>query len=462
MTTDGSDRNETFRQREEEVGRRETSAATVESSQRFLSDPLSVRADALEGRTELTTQNSELREANEKLVLVTLDAQKLEEAARTVNRRQEEFLAMLAHELRNPLAPIMNAVELISQLDGRPIPGNLVDIMRRQVNHLVRLVDDLLDVSRVTQGKITLQQHPLRIAEVLRQAVETCRQKIDKRRQRLDLDLSAVSVSVHGDSVRLLQVFSNLLQNAVKYTPEGGEIVVGVRTARDTVEVTIRDNGIGISPAVLPHIFDLFTQDERALGREAGGLGIGLTIVRRMVEAHGGTVEAESAGVGLGSVFTVVLPRLVDPGDVDASRPETIAAPVQALARAHVLVVEDNFDAGETMAELLRSAGHVVDLAIDGPSGLALFESGRPQVVLCDIGLPGMDGYEVISRMCASRHMPKPTLIAVTGYGGPHNVERAMSAGFDHYVTKPVDPKLLLRLVSAALPNQGTTRPVSR
>lgn len=462
MTTDGSDRNETFRQREEEVGRRETSAAAVESSQRFLSDALSVRADALEGRTELTTQNSELREANEKLVLVTLDAQKLEEAARAVNRRQEEFLAMLAHELRNPLAPIMNAVELISQLDGRPIPGHLVDIMRRQIDHLVRLVDDLLDVSRVTQGKITLQQHPLRIAEVLQQAVDTCRQKIDKRRQRLDLDLSAVSVSVHGDSVRLLQVFSNLLQNAVKYTQEGGEIVVGVRAARDTVEVTIRDNGIGISPAVLPHIFDLFTQDERALGREAGGLGIGLTIVRRMVEAHGGTVEAESAGIGLGSVFTVVLPRLVDPGDVDVTRPEVIAAPVQALAQAHVLVVEDNFDAGETMAELLRSAGHVVDLVIDGPSGLALFESGRPQVVLCDIGLPGMDGYEVISRMCASRHMPKPTLIAVTGYGGPHAVERAMSAGFDHYVTKPVDPKLLLRLVNAALPNQGTTQPVSR
>lgn len=458
MTTDGSDRNETFRQREEDVRRRETSAAAVESSQRVLSDALNVRADALEGRTELTTQNSELRQANEKLVLVTLNAQKLEEEAKAVNRRQEEFLAMLAHELRNPLAPIMNAVELLSALDGRPIPSGLLDIMRRQGRHLVRLVDDLLDVSRITQGKVTLQQHPVRIAEVLQQAVDTCRQQIDKRRQRLDLDLSAASVSVRGDPVRLLQVFSNLLQNAIKYTPEGGEIVVAVRVVRGTVEVTIRDNGMGISPEMLPHIFDLFTQDERTLGREAGGLGIGLTVVRRMVEAHGGTVEAESAGVGLGSVFTVVLPKLDDP-DVDVTGPEAVAVPIQALAPAHVLVVEDNFDAGETMAELLRSVGHVVDLVIDGPSGLALFESGRPQVVLCDIGLPGMDGYEVASRMCASRHMPKPTLIAVTGYGGPQNVERAMSAGFDHYMTKPVDPELLLQLVNAALPTQDQTRP---
>lgn len=455
MTTDPSDRNETFRQREDAVGRRETSTAAVESSQRVLSDALNVRSDELEDRTELTTQNGELREANQKLVLVTLNAQELEEAAKVVNRRQKEFLAMLAHELRNPLAPIMNAIELISQLDGRPVPIGLVDIMRRQINHLVRLVDDLLDVSRVTEGKITLQKHPLQIAKVLQHAVEACRQKIAKRRQRLDLDLSAVSVFVLGDSVRLLQVFSNLLQNAVKYTQEGGEIVVGVRVVQGTVEVTIRDNGMGISPEVLPHIFDLFTQDERTLGREAGGLGIGLTIVRRMVEAHGGTVEAESAGVGFGSVFTVVLPRLDDPGDVDVKQPEARTEPVQA----HVLVVEDNLDAGETMAELLRSVGHVVDLATDGPSGLALFESVRPQVVLCDIGLPGMDGYEVAARMCASSHEPRPALIAVTGYGDPRNVELAMAAGFDHYVIKPVDPKLLLRLVNETLPTRGSAHP---
>ena len=459
MTIDASDSEGKFRRREADVGMREKSAATVESLQRVRSDALNVRANALGGRTELTTQNAELREANEKLVLVTLNAQELEEAARAVNRQQEEFLAMLAHELRNPLAPIMNAVELISQLNGRPVPSGWVDIMRRQINHLVRLVDDLLDVSRVTQGKITLQQRPLRIAEVLQHAVETCRQQIDKRRQRLGLDLSAVSVSVRGDSVRLSQVFSNLLQNAIKYTPEGGEIVLAVRVVRGTVEVTIRDNGMGISPEMLPHIFDLFTQDERTLGREAGGLGIGLTVVRRMVEAHGGTVEAKSAGVGLGSVFTVVLPKLDDPSDINVTGLETVAVPIEAIAPAHVLVVEDNFDAGETMAEVLRSVGHVVDLAIDGPSGIALFESVRPQVVLCDIGLPGMDGYEVVSRMCASRHMPKPTLIAVTGYGGPQNVERAMSAGFDHYVTKPVDPALLLQLVNAALPTRDQTRP---
>ena len=455
MTTDASDRSETLRQREDAVRRRELSAAAVESSQRALCDALNVRADALESRTELTTQNGELREANEKLVLVTLNAQILEGKAKAVSRQQEEFLAMLAHELRNPLAPIMTAVELISQLDGRPVPIGLVDIMRRQINHLVRLVDDLLDVSRVTQGKIALQKHPLQISEILQQAVETSRQKIDKRRQRLDLDLSAASVFVLGDSVRLLQVFSNLLQNAVKYTQEGGEIVVGLRVVQGTVEVTIRDNGMGISPEVLPHIFDLFTQDERTLGREAGGLGIGLTIVRRMVVAHGGTVVAESAGVSLGSVFTVVLPQLDGPGDVDVKRTDAGSKPVQA----HVLVVEDNRDAGETMAELLRSVGHVVDLATDGPSGLALFELVRPQVVLCDIGLPGMNGYEVAARMCASSHKPRPALIAVTGYGGPRNAELAKAAGFDHYVTKPVDLKLLLRLVNETLRTRGSAYP---
>ena len=458
MTTERSDRNETFRQREEEVGRRETSAAAVESSQQVQSDALNVRADALGSRTELTAQNGELREANEKLVLVTLNAQKLEEEAKAVNRRQEEFLAMLAHELRNPLAPIMNAVELLSALDGRPIPSGLLDIMRRQGRHLVRLVDDLLDVSRITQGKVNLQQHPVRIAEVLQQAVDACRQQIDKRRQRLDLDLSAALVSVRGDPVRLSQVFSNLLQNAVKYTQEGGEIVIELRALQSTVEIKIRDDGMGISPGVLPHVFELFTQEKQTLGREGGGLGIGLTIVRRMVEAHGGTVEAESAGVGLGSVFTVVLPRFDDPGELDVKRPEAVSAPVQA----HVLVVEDNLDAGETLAELLRSAGHVVDLAIDGPSGLALFESGRPQVVLCDIGLPGIDGYEVVAQMCASSHEPRPTLIAVTGYGDPQHVERAVAAGFDHCVTKPVDPDVLLRLINGALPDRSPMHPALR
>jgi len=458
VTTERSDRNETFRQREEEVGRRETSAAAVESSQQVQSDALNVRADALGSRTELTAQNGELREANEKLVLVTLNAQKLEEEAKAVNRRQEEFLAMLAHELRNPLAPIMNAVELLSALDGRPIPSGLLDIMRRQGRHLVRLVDDLLDVSRITQGKVNLQQHPVRIAEVLQQAVDACRQQIDKRRQRLDLDLSAASVSVRGDPVRLSQVFSNLLQNAVKYTQEGGEIVIDLRALQSTVEIKIRDDGMGISPGVLPHVFELFTQEKQTLGREGGGLGIGLTIVRRMVEAHGGTVEAESAGVGLGSVFTVVLPRFDDPGELDVKRPEAVSAPVQA----HVLVVEDNLDAGETLAELLRSVGHVVDLAIDGPSGLALFESGRPQVVLCDIGLPGIDGYEVVAQMCASSHEPRPTLIAVTGYGDPQHVERAVAAGFDHCVTKPVDPDVLLRLINGALPDRSPMHPALR
>jgi signal transduction histidine kinase/ActR/RegA family two-component response regulator len=398
--------------------------------------------------TEMEAQNSDLRQANAKLVMATLTAQELREAAQMARRRQDEFLAMLAHELRSPLAPISAAVEVLARLDGKPVPAKLLDVVRRQIKHLVRLVDDLLDVSRVTEGKVLLRRRATPVAEFVQQAVDTCRDDIAERKQRFSLDLGTEPLFVDGDQVRLTQIVTNLLQNAAKYTPNGGEISVGFRRQGDCVEIAVRDNGAGITAEALPHIFDLFVQDERPLSRSQGGLGIGLTIVRRMVEMHGGTVKALSAGRDAGSEFIVSLPVVKAPGTPTIA-PRAIAALAPTPAR--ILIVEDNVDAGAILADLLRLSGHEVEVALDGPSGLERFEQTRPQVVLCDIGLPGLDGYEVVARMRKARHEPRPALIAVTGYGGPSNVDRALMAGFDYHVVKPVDPEAVLRLIDSAV-----------
>jgi len=465
--------------REQAVESREEAAATVEATLRVMDQALQERVEALEARgaelldreaklglreeqarlredtmrlvdlakAELETQNGELRQANEKLVMATLVAQELREAAQLAHRRQEEFLAMLSHELRNPLAPIRNAVELLSRLNGKPVPSNVLGIVRRQVEHMVRLVDDLLDVSRVTQGKVTLQRRPTAVTEFVDQAVESCRALIAVRKQHLTLELPPVAIFVDGDPVRLAQIFNNLLQNAVKYTAEGGAIDIRAHSLGDRVEIQVRDDGMGISAEALPHVFDLFAQDERALDRAQGGLGIGLTVVQRMVELHGGAVFAHSDGRGMGSRFVVTLPCVDGMTKPDQTR--AVAGLAPALAR--VLLVEDNVDAAETLADLLRLSGHEVDIAFDGTSGLDLFESIKPQVVLCDIGLPGIDGYEVVRRMRKSRHDPRPALIAVTGYGSSQDATRALDAGFDHHVVKPIDPEAILRLIDSAL-----------
>lgn len=397
---------------------------------------------------ELEAHNADLRKANEKLVMATLTAQEHREAAQMARRRQDEFLAMLAHELRNPLAPISAAVEIVARLDGKPVPAKLLDVVRRQIKHLVRLVDDLLDVSRVTEGKVLLKRRATLVAEFVQQAVDTCRDDIARREQRFSLDLGVEPLFVDGDQVRLTQIVTNLLQNAAKYTPDGGEISVSVRRQGPCVEISVRDDGAGITAEALPHIFDLFVQDERPLNRSQGGLGIGLTIVRRMAEMHGGTVKALSAGRDSGSEFIVSLPVVRAPG-----KPTTAPRAVATLAPtpARILIVEDNVDAGAILADLLRLSGHEVEVALDGPSGLERFEQTQPQVVLCDIGLPGLDGYEVVARMRKARHEPRPALIAVTGYGGPSNVDRALMAGFDYHVVKPIDPEAVLRLIDSAV-----------
>ena len=381
--------------------------------------------------------------------MATLAAQELRDAAELARRRQDVFLAMLAHELRTPLAPISAAVEVFARLDGKPLPGNLLDVIRRQIEHLVRLIDDLLDASRVTEGKVILRRRITPVQDVVRQAIETCRDDVARRRHRLVVDLPAEPVTVDGDPVRLTQAVTNLIQNASKYTPDGGDIKVAVGTEGAHVEIRVGDNGAGITPEALPYIFDLFVQDERPLSRSQGGLGIGLTIVRRMVEMHGGTVEARSGGRDKGSEFTVRLPIALKPGKAGA-RPRAAAVALAPIP-ARILIVEDNVDAGDVLAELLRLSGHEVHVARDGPGGIEQFEQVRPQVVLCDIGLPGLDGYEVVARMRKLRHDPRPALIALTGYGGAANVDRALKAGFDHHVVKPVGLDAILRLVDEAL-----------
>ena len=411
-------------------------------------DAALLRENAAEAQAKVEARNSELRQANEHLVIATLAAKELTEAADLAHRRQDEFLAMLAHELRNPLAPIRSAVALLARMNStEPMLPLIREVIQRQVGHMARLLDDLLDVSRMTSGKVTLQRRPTAVGEFVDQAVETCRALIDARHQLLTLDMPATPPFVDGDPVRLAQIVGNLLHNAAKYTQEGGTIALSARRQGETVVIRVSDNGIGISAEALPHIFDLFTQDERSLSRSQGGLGIGLTVVRSMVELHAGTVEARSGGLGRGSVFIVTLPRLEHA--VEAA--STFASAAPAPTRARILLIDDNVDAGVILAMLLRLSGHEVAVALDGPRALEAFAEVRPQIVLCDIGLPGMDGYAVAARMRERGPGSMPVMIALTGYGGLKDRERALAAGFDHHLVKPADPEALLRLIDSAM-----------
>lgn len=407
-----------------------------------------LRAEA-ERSAAVETQNSDLLQANEHLILATIEAQELREAALIARRRQDEFLAMLAHELRNPLGPIRSAVEVLARLDdGQPIPRPTLDIIRRQVQQMVRLLDDLLDVSRVTQGKVTLQRRPTEITEFINRAVEATSELVKESNQQFTLELPALPLHVDGDAVRLAQVFSNLLQNASKYTQAGGAITLRAERKNESVVIRVIDNGMGISAKALPYVFELFAQDERAMARSQGGLGIGLTVVRRMVELHEGTVEVFSDGRGQGSEFVVTLPRLEHRGGEEI---EPRSFGLLAPTPARVLLIEDNVDAGEVLAELLGQSGHKVEVALDGQAGLDRFDRFNPQVVLCDIGLPGMDGYEVAVRMRERRPTNRPAMVALTGYGSAKDHERSIAAGFDHHVTKPADPEVLLRIIDSAM-----------
>jgi PAS domain S-box-containing protein len=380
------------------------------------------------------------------------EQKRAEEALRDVDRRKDEFLAMLAHELRNPLAPIRYVAHMLAhqKLNDAIVRSN-VPILLRQVSHLVRLVDDLLDAARIRRGVIEIRKEYLHAESALQRAIEAMQATIGERGQALRFTPTPRPLSVRGDAVRLEQVFVNLLSNASRYSPQGGVIHVSAEIVESNAVVSIRDEGSGIDPQVLPHIFDLFLQADQSLDRPHGGLGIGLTIVKRIVELHGGRVEARSDGLGHGSEFKVHLP---------------LAALEQPLAERErdyrvvprrILVVEDNHDSAEMLRALLESDGHTVATAGDGGEALKQLESFAPEFVLMDIGLPGMDGYSVAGLMRQKESGKAVRLYALTGYGYPEDRALAFRSGFDGHMTKPVDPDRLLRLLSDALADRART-----
>ena len=366
------------------------------------------------------------------------------------NRRKDEFLAMLSHELRNPLAPIRTALEVIRRLaPSEPKLTWATDVTGRQVAHLTRLVEDLLDVARINQGKIALQIEALDLRSVIAHAVETARPFIDSRRHQLHTSIPDTPVAMRGDFARLSQVIANLLNNAAKYTDEGGSIELALDLRRGQAEISVRDNGVGIDAELLPNIFDLFEQGKRSLDRSQGGLGVGLTLVHRLVELHQGEVTARSDGSGRGAEFRVVLPCLSEVGDGSAPVRDS-GGGAKARAACRILVVDDNHDAAEATKVLLELGGHEVKMVGSGADALASAPVFAPHVVLLDIGLPEMDGYVVAQRLRELAETRGACLIALTGYGQPADRERARSAGFDHHLTKPADPDSLLALVDAS------------
>jgi len=378
------------------------------------------------------------------------EQRRVRDALAEADRRKDEFLAMLGHELRNPLAPLANAVRVL-QVDG----GNeetrcwAADVIGRQAQHLARLVDDLLDVSRVTRGKVVLRKEPVELGALLRSATETSRPLMEARQHTLALFLPAEAAWLDADSTRLAQVIGNLLNNAAKYTPAGGRIFLSGECSADQVVVRVRDNGEGIAPELLPRVFDLFTQGDRSPARIEGGLGIGLALVRSLVELHGGTVQAASDGPGRGSEFSVRLPRAACFPPVNQGAPEHAHGKASAatIAPVRVLVVDDNRDSADSIAMLLSLWGHEARVAYDGPAALTAARDYQPGLVLLDIGLPGMTGLETARRLRQEVGLRDAMMVAMTGYGQDEDRRRSQEAGLSGHLVKPVSPEELADLL---------------
>jgi PAS domain S-box-containing protein len=361
----------------------------------------------------------------------------LEEELRRQHQRKDEFLAMLAHELRNPLAAVVHATDLLSS-DNAAEAEESRRVIRRQTRNMSRLIDDLLDISRITRGQITLEQHRVSLSEVVTAGIDVWRHLVARKRQRLTVDGPKQPLFVDGDATRLTQVFANLVHNAAKFTPDGGTIAIAIAEENGHAVLRVHDDGQGMTPEVLAHAFELFVQGSPALDRQQGGLGLGLTLVRRLIEMHGGTVEAKSDGSDRGSDFVVRLPRAA--AESAAAVPEP--APV---SRAHadrpkrVLVVEDNSDVRDMLVFLLQRDGHDVRAAGDGHAAIAATETFAPEIVFLDIGLPGLDGYAVARQLRATSRTAEALLVALTGYGQDEDREKAFAAGFDHHLLKPTE-----------------------
>ena len=368
------------------------------------------------------------------------------EALVDADRRKSEFLATLAHELRNPLAPIRNGLELLRLGSAKPEQqAHIRAMMERQVGHMVHLINDLLDIARVASGKVVLQVAPLAVQEVVASAVETSLPLIEASRHTLDIDLPPAPLAVEADAVRLSQVLSNLLSNAAKYTPQGGRIRVAARREQDDVVIVVSDTGIGIAAESLPEVFEMFTQVAHSVDRAKGGLGIGLALVRHLVQLHGGSVAAASAGVGQGSTFTVRLPL----GRATSAEAAPPAPPGAGAARQlRVLVADDNVDAADTLCMLLRQAGHVTAVAHDGEQAVRLAGEFRPEVAFLDIGMPRLDGYGAAGAIRALPGLAAVRLVALTGWGAQEDRRRSQAAGFDAHLLKPAVPEEVLALLA--------------
>jgi signal transduction histidine kinase len=367
-----------------------------------------------------------------------------------MDRRKDEFLATLAHELRNPLAPVRNALHILRLSGGSgPAAGHILEMMERQVGHMVRLVDDLLEISRITRGKIELRKERVELAAVVRSAVETSRPLIEAARHQFTLALPQEAVVVEADPVRLAQVIANLLNNAAKYTEEGGQVWLSARREGGEAVVSVRDTGLGIPPEMLPRVFDMFAQVDRTLQRAQGGLGIGLALARTLVQMHAGRLEAHSGGHGQGSEFIVRLPLAPDAPPAAAGlsfRGDELAA---GLCPLRVLVVDDNRDAADSLGILLSFLGVDAHVVYDGPSALQALRTYRPAVILLDIGMPGMNGHEVARRVRQAPDFRGVVLIALTGWGQEEDRRRSRAAGFDHHLVKPVDAGALQALLAS-------------
>jgi signal transduction histidine kinase/CheY-like chemotaxis protein len=383
------------------------------------------------------------------LVFNNIGARKrAEHELREAGRRKDEFLAILAHELRNPLAPIRNSLEILKMTAGESVSAARVShMLERQVDYMVRLIDDLMEISRITRGKIELRREPVDVGEVVARAVEISQPQIEAGRHTIDVSLPQVPVEIDGDPVRLTQVIANLLNNAAKYTDAGGRLGIDVAREAEWVRVTVRDNGIGIAPDMLPRVFDLFAQGHGSDNRARGGLGIGLTLVKTLVELHGGAVQAKSEGLGLGSEFTFRLPLRASANAV-AAKPAEMAQVTSPTG--HVVVADDNRDAAESLATLLRLLGAEVDVAFNGPDALAVIQRTRPEVAFIDIGMPGMNGHEVAQRVRGDPTCSDVTLIALTGWGQESDRERSRLAGFDHHLVKPAQFQAIQAMLESA------------
>ncbi|MEZ6073659.1 MAG: ATP-binding protein [Pirellulales bacterium] len=369
-----------------------------------------------------------------------LNAQVRQHAAQEAVRRRDEFLAMLSHELRNPLGAVLNATEVVAHRDGEPeATRQAFDVVNRQTRQMARLLDDLLDVSRITRGIIDIRPQVVDLAQLVREAIEVVQPKIDRRRHQLDVRIQHAPVWVEGDPSRLLQIQENLLTNAVKYTPTGGRIDVTLETDQQNVIITVKDNGHGIPRSMLSSIFDLFVQGDESLARSDGGMGVGLNLVKMLVEIHGGSISVYSDGPECGSEFKVRLP-------ITSKLPQAEIVPEEHFDKyRRVLIIEDNDDSRQMLEALLRMDGYDVTVASNGITGVEAIRTHSPEVALIDIGLPGLDGYQVARRVRNELSNSTVKLVALTGYGRQSDRHAVMEAGFDEHLVKPVAPEDLAR-----------------